>query len=406
MPSLPSFLTVPLVGKIVLVRVDFNVPIKNGTIEDLTRLETVIPTLLALRDKQARVILLSHRGRPKGKENKDQSLEIIIPALSRLLEYPVKFCSTVVGPKAKEMCQTLKNGEVLLLENLRFHPGEESNDPTFVKELASLGDIYINDAFAVSHRAHASVEGITAYLPSYSGLLLESEIFHLSKSLASTVKPLMAIIGGAKISTKLGLLETLIQKVDFLALGGGISNTFLLAQGKEIGRSLCEIDQVPVAHRIQQKADQIGCQLLLPKDVVVAQDATGAGLRVTSPDAILPSESIFDLGPQTENLIEKALKESRSVIWNGPLGFFEQPPFDQGSIHVASLVGRLTKQGHLSSLAGGGETVAVLKKAGIAPDFTYLSTGGGAFLEYLEGLPLPGLQALLSPINKAYQNDS
>ena len=362
---------------------------------DDNRLHAIIPTLNALLKHQAKIVLLSHLGRPQGKEDPASSLRIIVPSLSSALKHPVSFCKETSGKKAQHAIQEMTPGSILLLENLRFQEGEEKNTDAFAKDLAALGDVYINDAFAVSHRAHASVTGITKYLPSFSGLLLQKEIQHLSSVFAPQSLPVMALIGGSKISTKIGLLENLLKKVKTLAVGGGIANTFLLAQGYKIGTSLCEPDHIDTARRIMKNAQDEGCTMILPTDVQVAKDLNPQSkARYAGVNTLQDSDSIFDLGPQTTETIKEALSQCKTVIWNGPMGLFEHPPFDQSSRQLAQHIAHLSTHSGLMSIAGGGETIAAIKGAQVVEHFTYLSTGGGAFLEYIEGYDLPGLKAL------------
>lgn len=396
MANLPSFLEANLSQKRVLVRVDLNAPFKDGKLLDASRLEAIVPTVHALIKQGAKVILLSHRGRPQGKIDPSLSLRDLTTELSKLLGQPVAFCKEAIGENAKNAISDLRSGEILLLENLRFHLGEEGNDKDFAQQLANLGDVYINDGFAVSHRSHASVLGITNYLPSYAGLLLQKEIQNLFEVFTLENQPLMAIVGGSKISTKINLLSSLVSKVQTLALGGGIANTFLLAQGHDIGHSLCEPDQVATALRILDQAKKMNCQIILPNDVQVSPDLTAPEKAHTVlVGEVKTAESIFDMGPQTTQHIKDALDRAKTVIWNGPVGLFEHKPFDQSSLNIAHYIAARTKSGNLRSLIGGGETVAVVKQAGIAKDITYISTGGGAFLEYIEGRNFPSITALI-----------
>lgn len=381
----------------VLVRVDYNVPRKEGKILDTSRLEATLPTLRYLLKNGAHVILLSHFGRPQGQSCAENSLAFLVPVLSQLLEREVIFSKSLQGAEPPQDTQGQKSvaGSVTLLENLRFDPGEEQNDPLFVKDLARLGDLYVNDAFSVSHRAHGSVDALAKQLPSYAGFLFEQEISLIQKALRAPEKPLMALVAGSKVSTKLVLLETLLDKADFLVLGGGIANTFLVAQGLDMQHSLVEKEMIQTAHRILQKAPLQGCQILLPVDVTYAPDLSG-GSWGTSDVAHLPHNMrALDIGPQTVSQICTTLKAVKTVVWNGPLGVFETPPFDQGTCQVAREIGRLTQTGGLFSIAGGGETVAALKQAGVAQQMSGLSLAGGAFLEALEGKELPGVAVLL-----------
>jgi len=383
-----------LKGKRVLLRADFNVPLKDGQVTDDTRLRRTLPTIAALLDGGARVIVLSHLGRPKGREA-SLSLRPIAAVLERLLGRPVAFAEDCIGPAAEAAVAALPAGGVLLLENLRFHKGEEANDPAFVAALAELGDLYVNDAFSAAHRAHASTEGLAHRLPAAAGRLMQEELEQLARALTSPERPLVAIVGGAKVSTKLDLLENLVGKVDTLVIGGGMANTFIFAEGHGVGRSLCEKDMAETARRIVAKAREKNTHILLPIDAVVAPAlADGVQSDLASVDGIPAEQMILDVGPQTLAAIEAALKKARTVVWNGPLGAFETHPFEKGTMEVAQLVSRLTKAGFLVSVAGGGDTVAALAAAKVEDDVSYLSTAGGAFLEWLEGKELPGVKAL------------
>lgn len=399
--ELPVFNPVDCAHKVTLVRVDLNVPMEEGFIQDTTRLERILPTLEALIKIQAKVVLLSHLGRPKGKKDKNLSLQPLLPMLSRFLKQPVEFMGDIKGKEVKAAVAALQPGQVLLLENLRFYAEEGADDPKFAEELASLGDIYINDAFAVSHRAHASVHAITQFIPSYAGYLLRDEIHAISRAFVRPVKPVMAIIGGAKVSTKLALLKNLVEKVDYLVLGGGIANTFLYAQGLPVGSSLCEKEMVAAAQEILMAAENVKCTVITPKDAKVALEISPtASVHETLINKIKPEEKIFDIGQQTIDEISHALKNCQTVLWNGPLGVFEKPPFDQGTTAIAHAIAHFHRHRHFYSLAGGGETLAALKRSGTADQFSYLSTGGGALLEFLEGKQLPGITALLQQNNQ------
>ena len=382
-------------GQRVLVRVDFNVPMENGRVTDDTRLEAALPTIQDLRKKSARVILLSHFGRPKGQRMQEMSLRPVVAPLARLLGADVGFANDCVGLEALDAAAALGNGDVLLLENLRFHAGEEKNDPEFARELAQLGDLYVNDAFSCAHRAHASTEAIAHILPACAGRSMQTELEHLERALGTPERPVMGIVGGAKVSTKLDLLNNLVGKLQRLAIGGGMANTFRFAQGYDVGGSLCEKEMADTAREIIRKAEAAGCQLLLPNDVVVAEKlAPGVATRVTELGQIKANESIFDVGPSSLAEILGAMAESKTLVWNGPLGVFEVPPFDKGTLEAARCAARLAKSGRLVAVAGGGDTVAALNAAGVAPDFTFVSTAGGAFLEWMEGKTLPGVAAL------------
>lgn len=382
-------------GKRVLVRVDFNVPVQNGRVTDDTRLRAALPTIQDLRSRNARVILISHFDRPKGQRVPSMSLQPLVQPLSKAVGAPVAFVDDCIGSAAKAATQALKDGEILLLENLRFHPGEEKNDPEFARELAMLGDLYVNDAFSAAHRAHASTEAIAHILPAYAGRSMLRELEQLEKALATPEQPVMGIVGGAKVSTKLDLLSCLVGKLQCLAIGGGMANTFLFAQGYDVGASLCEADMADAARKILAGAQAAGCHLLLPTDVVVAETrAPGAPWRVIKLGEIRQQDSILDVGPDSLARILDAMDGSRTLIWNGPLGVFEVPPFDKGTVKAAVRAATLVKGGKLVAVAGGGDTVAALKRAGVAEDFTFVSTGGGAFLEWVAGKTLPGVAVL------------
>ncbi len=382
-------------GKRVLVRLDLNVPMKDGKVTDLTRIERQAPTVRELSDKGAQVIVLSHFERPGGKVVPEMSLKPVAPALAAVLGRNVAFAEDCVGPVAAAAVAKLNDGDVLLLENTRFHAGEEKNDPEFARELAALGDIYVNDAFSAAHRAHASTEGIAHLLLSAAGRSMEAELSHLSKALENPERPLMAVVGGAKISTKIALLENLIGRVDTLVIGGAMANTFLAAEGREIGRSLIERDQFETARRVVAKAQSSGTVLLLPADVVVARAfAANAASRIVSAGDVGEDEMILDVGPRTIQAFGRLLDKTKTLVWNGPFGAFEMPPFDRGTNAAARAVAERTREGKLLSVAGGGDTVAALAGAGVADEFSYVSTAGGAFLEWLEGRTLPGVAAL------------
>jgi phosphoglycerate kinase len=386
---------VEVAGKRVLVRVDFNVPMEHGRVGDDTRLRAALPTIDDLRQKRARVILISHFDRPKGRRVAAMSLKPVVEPLSRLIGAPVAFADDCIGPPAQEAVDRLADGEVLLLENLRFHTGEEANDPAFAGELAKLGDLYVDDAFSAAHRAHASTEAIAHLLPAYAGRAMQDELEHLQSALGSPASPVMGIIGGAKVSTKLDLLNTLVGRLQTLAIGGAMANTFLFAQGFDVGASLCEKDLAQAAHGVLDAAQSTGCRILLPTDVVVGETLEpGASSRVVQVDQIRPTDRVVDLGPQSLAEILEAVSRSRTLIWNGPLGVFEVPPFDKGTFEVARQAARLVRSGQLVAVAGGGETVAALHAAGATDGFSFVSTAGGAFLEWVEGRELPGVAAL------------
>jgi phosphoglycerate kinase len=380
-------------GKRVLVRVDFNVPIEHGRVSDYSRLVAALPTVRDILRQGGKVILLSHFGRPKGRDP-SQSLAPVAPEFAKILGRPVAFALDCIGPQAEEAVAAMKSGEVVLLENTRFHAGEEKNTPEFVAALAKLGDVYVNDAFSVAHRAHASTEGVARKLPAYAGRSMQAELAALDKAFEAPQRPFAAIVGGAKISTKLALLENLVDRVDALAIGGAMANTFLVAQGRNVGKSLTEPDLVPVARKVLAAAKAKDCAIILPLDAVVAEKlAPNAPARTVAVDAVGASEMILDVGPRTVEEIANTLRRMKTVVWNGPLGAFETKPFDAGTLAVARLIADLTAKG-LHSFAGGGDTLAALNQAAVAGRLSYVSTAGGAFLEWLEGKALPGVEAL------------
>jgi phosphoglycerate kinase len=394
---MPEFTTLDRIdprGKKVLVRVDLNVPMKDGRVTDRTRIDRAAATLRELAERGGRAIVLSHFGRPKGKDPA-LSLQPLIQPLSEAIGRPVRFASDCIGPEAERVVAELKDGEVALLENLRFHAGEEKNDPGFVDALARLGDLYVNDAFSAAHRAHASTEGLAHRLPTAAGRLMEEELEHLSRALDRPERPLVAIVGGAKVSTKIDLLTNLVAKVDALVIGGGMANTFLYARGFDIGDSLAERDLIQVAREVEARAAKSRCRILLPEDAVVAPELKAGVQTRTVPVAAIPrGEKILDIGPASIAAVKALLDEARSLVWNGPVGAFETPPFDAGTLAVARKAAELTAAGRLLSVAGGGDTVAALAAAGVEARFSYVSTAGGAFLEWLEGKTLPGVAAL------------
>ncbi len=377
-----------------LVRVDLNVPMDQGRVSDATRLDRILPTLRELSSKGAKVILLAHFGRPKGVDA-SQSLAPIAGVLAGHLGQPVGFAGDCIGPQAKAAVDAMANGDVLCLENTRFHAGEEKNDPAFVKALADNGDLFVNDAFSAAHRAHASTEGLAHVMPAFAGRTMQAEIEALSKALEKPDHPVLAVVGGAKVSTKLDLLGNLVSKVDVLVIAGGMANTFLAAKGMHVGKSLCEHDLVGTARDILAKAEAARCAIVLPIDVTVAREFKAhADNRVTGIDDVQDDEMILDIGPASIKDVATRLAQAKTLVWNGPFGAFELAPFDRGTTGVAQEAGRLAKSGALLAVAGGGDTVSALNHAGVADDFTYVSTAGGAFLEWLEGKPLPGVDAL------------
>ncbi|WP_181703101.1 phosphoglycerate kinase [Chthonobacter albigriseus] len=384
-------------GKRVLVRVDLNVPMENGVVTDTTRIDRIVPTIRDLSDKGAKVILLAHFGRPKGERKAEDSLKPVVEPLARAIGRPVAFADDCIGPVAEAAVGVLANGEILLLENTRYHKGEEKNDPALVTALAKLGDTFVNDAFSAAHRAHASTEGLAHALPAYAGRTMEAELTALGKALGSPTRPVLAVVGGAKVSTKIDLLENLVSKVDILVIGGGMANTFLAAQGIDVGKSLCEHDLAETAKRILAKAKEVGCEIVLPVDGVVAREFKANAANETVPVSAIPADAmILDVGPQSIATVASRIDTAKTLLWNGPLGAFEIAPFDTATVAAAKHAAARTKAGALVSVAGGGDTVAALNHAGVADDFTYVSTAGGAFLEWLEGKELPGVKALSS----------
>ncbi|MEL6584897.1 MAG: phosphoglycerate kinase [Pseudomonadota bacterium] len=384
-----------LSGKVVLARLDLNVPMEGGRVTDATRITRAAPTVKAILAAGGTPVLLSHFGRPKGKVVPEMSLEPLVAPLSEAVGAPVRFASDCVGEIAKAAIEARAPGEVILLENTRFHTGEEKNDPDLAAAMAALGDIYVNDAFSAAHRAHASTEGVAHHLPSAAGLLMAEELTALERVLANPPRPVTAVVGGAKVSTKLDLLGNLIDKVDTIVIGGGMANTFLAAQGISVGKSLCEYDMLDTARAVMAKAEGAGCTLLLPKDVVAATEFAANADNITVPASDCPEDRmILDAGPQAVAEIEATFAASKAVLWNGPLGAFEITPFDTATVAAARKAAELTESGALVSVAGGGDTVAALNAAGAAAHFTYVSSAGGAFLEWLEGKTLPGVAAL------------
>jgi len=384
-----------LTGKRVLVRVDVNVPVENGQVTDDTRIRRVVPTIRDILEADGKPVLLAHYGRPKGKHVPEMTLRPLLPALEAAFGVQVSFCADCRGPAAEAAVAVLGEQQVLLLENTRFHPGEEANDPALAAEMAALGDIYCNDAFSAAHRAHASTEAIARLLPACAGRLMQGELSALEAALGNPTRPLMAVVGGAKVSSKLELLGNLVEKVDTLVIGGGMANTFLAAKGIDVGKSLCEHEMAGTARDILAKATGTGCQILLPIDVVTAKEfAAHADNETVDASACPPNAMILDVGPETVAQIGAALAEAKTLIWNGPLGAFEIEPFDMATNAAARRAAELTGAGALVSVAGGGDTVAALSHAGAAEAFSYISTAGGAFLEWMEGKTLPGVAAL------------
>ena len=385
-----------LAGKTALVRVDFNVPMEGGKVTDDTRLRVAVPTIQRLRDAGAKVVLLAHFDRPKGQRVPSMSLKPVVEALENVLGAPVRFADDCIGAPAVEAIRDLDPGGVVLLENVRFHAAEEANDPVFAQKLADLGDLYVNDAFSAAHRAHASTEGIAHDIPAYAGESMRRELDALDAALGKPQKPVVGIVGGSKVSTKLDLLKNLVGKLDTLAIGGGMANTFLYAQGVDIGGSLAEKDMADTAREIMAEAEAKGCELLLPVDVVVSTEVKpGADARTVKTGATLSADDkILDAGPDTVARLNAAIDASKTLIWNGPLGVFEVPPFDAATVAAAKHVAERTRAGALIAVAGGGDTVAAVAHAGVTADLTFVSTAGGAFLEWMEGKPLPGVEAL------------
>tara|TARA_R110000751_G_scaffold234229_3_gene335491 strand:- start:115345 stop:116541 length:1197 start_codon:yes stop_codon:yes gene_type:complete len=384
-----------LAGKKVLVRVDLNVPVRDGTVTDTTRIERVAPTLRELSTNGARVILLAHFGRPDGHVVETMSLRPIAHKVEEILDQRVHFATDCIGEPAQEAIEAMTDGDILLLENVRFHPGEEKNDAAFAAQLAQNGDIYVNDAFSAAHRAHASTEGIAHLLPSYAGRTMQAELEALEKGLGNPARPVVAIVGGAKVSTKLDLLMNLVGQVDALVIGGGMANTFLAAKGTAVGKSLCEHDLAATAKQIMIEAAAKNCAIVLPVDGVVAEEfKAGAANQTVDINAVPANAMILDLGPKSVATINDWIAKARTLVWNGPLGAFEIEPFDAATVAAAKFAAQQTCEGLLTSVAGGGDTVAALNLAGVTDDFTYVSTAGGAFLEWMEGKPLPGVNAL------------
>jgi len=385
-----------ITGNVVLVREDLNVPMQDGSVSDDTRLRAAMPTILELADRGAKVLILAHFGRPKGQKNPEFSLSKITRPLTQVLGREVQFIPDCQGEAATDGIKVMRNGDIAILENTRFHAGEEKNDPALVDAIAAIGDLYVNDAFSAAHRAHASTEGLAHKLPAFAGRSMEKELDALEAALGAPVKPVAAVVGGAKVSTKLDVLNNLVTKVDHLIIGGGMANTFLHARGVDVGKSLCEKDLADTADAIFDKAEEAGCIIHLPYDVVVAKEfaANPPSVRTCNVHEVAEDEMILDVGPAAVEALGDALKNCRTLVWNGPLGAFEIAPFDAATVALAKTAAALTKEGQLVSVAGGGDTVAALNHAGAAADFTFISTAGGAFLEWMEGKELPGVKAL------------
>jgi phosphoglycerate kinase len=396
---MPSFKTLDdlndVAGKRVLVRVDLNVPVKDGKVTDTTRIERVAPTILELSNKGAKVILLAHFGRPKDGPSQDLSLSLIAPSVEEVLDHSVAIAGDCIGAAAAEAVGAMKNGDILLMENTRFHKGEEKNDPDFVKALAANGDIYVNDAFSAAHRAHASTEGLAHHLPAHAGRTMQAELEALESGLGNPARPVVAIVGGAKVSTKIDLLMNLVKKVDALVIGGGMANTFIAARGTNVGKSLCEHDLADTAKQIMIEAATAGCAIILPEDGVVAREfKANAANETVAIDAIPNDAMVLDVGPKSVEAIKAWIERANTLVWNGPLGAFEIEPFDKATVAAAKFAAERTRAGKLTSVAGGGDTVSALNHAGVADDFSYVSTAGGAFLEWMEGKVLPGVAVL------------
>ena len=398
---MPAFKTLDdltdIAGKRVLVRVDLNVPVADGKVTDATRIERVAPTIKELSAKGAKVILLAHFGRPKGEPVADQSLSLIAPAVEEVLDQKVAFATDCIGPAAADAIAKMENGDILLLENTRFHKGEEKNEAGFVAELAKNGDIFVNDAFSAAHRAHASTEGLAHHMPAYAGRTMQAELVALEKGLGKPARPVVAIVGGAKVSTKIDLLSNLVKKVDALVIGGGMANTFLAAQGINVGKSLCEHDLAETAKQIMVNAEASGCAIVLPVDGVVAREfKAGADNETVDINAIPADAMVLDVGPKSVDAINGWISKAETLVWNGPLGAFEIAPFDTATVAAARHAAEQTRAGKLVSVAGGGDTVSALNHAGVADEFSYVSTAGGAFLEWMEGKELPGVAVLIA----------
>ncbi len=397
---MPNFRTlddlVNLSGKVALVRVDLNLPMQDGAVTDDTRVRASAPTILELADKGAKVLLLAHFGRPKGARHSEKSLSMVVGAVQDVLGREVMFVPEIAGPIVAQSIGILRAGDIAILENTRFWPGEERNDPELAQAIAANGDFYVNDAFSAAHRAHATTEGLAHLLPSYAGRAMQAELNALERALGNPARPVAAVVGGAKVSSKLDVLKHLVGQVDHLIIGGGMANTFLAAKGVAVGKSLCEHDLAATVLDILTAAEAAGCTVHLPYDVVVAKEfaANPASLRLCNVHEIASDEMILDIGPAATEALADVLKTCRTLVWNGPLGAFETPPFDTATVALAKTAAALTREGSLTSVAGGGDTVAALNHAGVAGDFSYVSTAGGAFLEWMEGRELPGVAAL------------
>ncbi len=397
---MPNFRTlddlVNLSGKVALVRVDLNLPMQDGAVTDDTRVRASAPTILELADKGAKVLLLAHFGRPKGARHSEKSLSMVVGAVQDVLGREVMFVPEIAGPIVAQSIGILRAGDIAILENTRFWPGEERNDPELAQAIAANGDFYVNDAFSAAHRAHATTEGLAHLLPSYAGRAMQAELNALERALGNPARPVAAVVGGAKVSSKLDVLKHLVGQVDHLIIGGGMANTFLAAKGVAVGKSLCEHDLAATVLDILTAAEAAGCTVHLPYDVVVAKEfaANPASLRLCNVHEVASDEMILDIGPAATEALADVLKTCRTLVWNGPLGAFETPPFDTATVALAKTAAALTREGSLTSVAGGGDTVAALNHAGVAGDFSYVSTAGGAFLEWMEGRELPGVAAL------------
>jgi phosphoglycerate kinase len=401
MPEFQTLDDVDVRGKRVLVRADLNVPVKDGVVSDATRIERLAPTITALIDKGAAVVVMSHFGRPKGPDPKLSLRPVLEPLRRALGGRQIAFAEDCIGDKAERVVGALRPGQVALLENLRFHPGEEQNSPDFARQLAALGEVYVDDAFSAAHRAHASIAALAVLLPAAAGKLMQAELEALAAALEHPQRPVLALVGGAKVSTKLDLLRFVIGKVDVLAIGGAMANTLLFAQGKGVGRSLCERDMAESARQLLDLAAARHCRVILPEDAVVATELkAGVGVRTVAIDAVPDDTMILDIGPKTVANIGEALDAAKTLVWNGPLGAFETPPFDRGTAAISRKIAELTRAGRLRSVAGGGDTVAALAAAGVSDDLSYVSTAGGAFLEWLEGRELPGVAALTAAAHR------